>query len=179
MSKLILHNIEFPSNTSLLIEKNNLIVKGVYGQEKIEIEDINIFHISSNCLKILPSTFENKKYNKFIGTLYSTIKNAIIGVSNLHKKKLLIDGIGYKFGLTTPILKVFAGYNSPISINIPDYITLNLENANTLLITGVNKEKVGAFAAKVKGIRKKNVYTGYGIAYENEQYKRKIGKKIK
>ena len=109
------------------------------------------------------------------GTTRNIIKNMIEGVTKGYEKRLKIEGVGYqalKDGKTV-VLKV--GYANDIRLTPPDGVSADLPDPTTIVVKGADKQKVGQFAAEVRGARKPEPYKGKGIRYENETVRRKEG----
>jgi large subunit ribosomal protein L6 len=117
------------------------------------------------------------------GTYASHVKNMIAGVNKHYEKKLVVEGIGFKADVkASPAggqgkdLALALGFSHPISIPIPADLTVKTEK-NTITISGIDKEKVGQFAAVIRALKKPEPYLGKGIRYSDEVIRRKQGKK--
>jgi large subunit ribosomal protein L6 len=111
-----------------------------------------------------------------VGTFASHIMNMIEGVSQGYTKKLVIDGIGFKADVKATEIIMSLGFSHTVKVIIPEGIKVTSEK-NTLIITGINKDVVGQFAAYVRSQRKPEPYKGKGIRYDTEVIRRKQGKK--
>jgi len=98
------------------------------------------------------------------------------GVSEGFHKKLIITGVGYRAQITGKDLILNMGYSHPIKMSIPSNISVIVENLTTIIVSGVEKDAVGEFAAKIRAVRPPEPYKGKGIAYKNEYVQRKTGK---
>ena len=103
----------------------------------------------------------------------------LAGVSQGFAKSLSIQGLGYKWEIKGKILVLTVGFSNPVSYDIPDGITLKLDNPQTLAVTGFDKQHVGQIAAEIRGIRPPEPYKGKGIRYVGERVKLKEGKSAK
>ena len=110
------------------------------------------------------------------GTYASHIKNMIEGVVRGHTKKLILEGIGFKSEVKGKDLVFALGFSHPVTVPIPEGIKATAEK-NLITITGIDKEKVGEFAAKLRSLKKPEPYKGKGFRYEDEVIRRKQGKK--
>jgi len=178
MSHLGNKELLIPATVTIVVLPQEIQIKGKYG---IVTQDLTIcgsnlvITIQMNYLSI--TTKKNDSQTKaFQGLLWALCKNMIIGVSTLFKKVLLLEGIGYKFTLTSTHLILNIGYTHPIQILQEIGITFKLESPIKLIITGNDKQKVNSIAAKIRDIRKPECYKGKGIRYENEIIRRKVGK---
>ena len=100
----------------------------------------------------------------------------LIGVSSGFSKRLLIKGVGYKAALVGNEVEIFAGYSHSHKLAIPADLTVQIPKATEIVISGIDKQKVGQFAAVLRKVRKPNVYSGKGIMYDDEVIRRKEGK---
>ena len=101
------------------------------------------------------------------------------GVTNEFTKTLVIEGVGYKAVVEGKNLVVYAGYSHTVPLAIPEGLTVKCPTATEVVVTGIEKEVVGQFAAEVRAIRKPEPYLGKGIRYKDEVIRRKEGKKAK
>lgn len=111
-----------------------------------------------------------------VGTYASHVRNMIEGVNTGFTKKLLIEGVGFKWDVQGKTLNLSLGFSHPVKMNIPEGLTVTVEKG-ALLIAGFDKEMVGQFAANVRALKKPEPYKGKGIRYEGEVIRRKQGKK--
>ena len=100
----------------------------------------------------------------------------INGVNKLYEKKLIIEGIGFKSEVKGTVLNMALGFSHPVNVPIPSDLKVTAEK-NNLTISGIDREKVGQFAAQVRAFKKPEPYLGKGIRYSDEVIRRKEGKK--
>lgn len=110
------------------------------------------------------------------GTYASHVQNMIAGVQNPYSKKLILEGVGFKSEVVGQTLKLALGFSHPVIVEIPEGLTVTAEK-NNITISGIDKEKVGQFAASVRALKKPEPYKGKGFRYEGEVIRRKAGKK--
>lgn len=120
--------------------------------------------------------YETSQDKALHGLMRSLVNNMTIGVSQGYEKRLEIIGVGYNAKLQGQELILQVGFTHPIKIIIPQGITVNLPNPNLIIVTGVDKQLVGEFAAKIRAIRPADPYTLKGIKYSDEIIRRKAGK---
>jgi large subunit ribosomal protein L6 len=111
-----------------------------------------------------------------LGTTASHIRNMIAGVNAGFSKKLLIEGVGYKWDVQGKTLNLALGFSHPVKMAIPEGLTVTADKA-ALTVSGFDKELVGQFAADVRAQKKPEPYKGKGIRYDGEVIRRKQGKK--
>ena len=119
---------------------------------------------------------ESMEARAALGTYASHVRNMIEGVNKGYVKKLLIEGVGYKWDVAGKNLNLSLGFSHPVKMTIPDGLTVTIDKG-VLSISGFDKEMVGQFAANVRELKKPEPYKGKGIRYEKEVVRRKQGKK--
>lgn len=110
------------------------------------------------------------------GTYASHIRNMIEGVTKGYTKRLLIEGVGYKWDVMGAEIKLALGFSHPVMMKIPEGVKAVVEKG-TLVLTGNDKEVIGQFAANIRALKVPEPYKGKGIRYEGEVVRRKQGKK--
>ena len=168
--------ILFAGIISLSVNENNhIVVKGPKGtlertlipQMKVEIDN-GVIHVSRP-----NDSKENKSYHGLTRTL---IDNMVVGVTHGFEKKLEINGVGYRASKEDKKLVMNLGYSHPIVIPETEDIQIDVPDANHIVIKGIDKQKVGQFAAEVRGKRPPEPYKGKGVKYDYETIRRKEGK---
>ena len=110
------------------------------------------------------------------GTFASHLKNMVKGVETPYKKKLILEGVGYRVELKGKELGFTVGFSHPVSLAIPSDVTATVEK-NAITLESADKESLGQFAANIRRIKPPEPYLGKGIRYEGEVIRRKQGKK--
>ena len=174
MSRVGNRIISIPTGVTVNVDGSNVTVKGPKGELSTVINKNIGVEVSETELKV---TRKNDNYKNFHGTANANIKNMIIGVTKGYEKKLEAVGVGYRFQIKGKELVVSAGYSNPVIVKIPEDITLESPSNTELFIRGIDKQKVGQFAAEIREIRKPEPYKGKGIRYADEHIRRKEGKK--
>jgi len=119
---------------------------------------------------------EGKQYRAFQGLYRSLLANMVHGVEQKWEKSLLVKGLGYRARLQTNTITLDLGYSNPIEFELPKGVEAELPNPNEIIIRGIDKQQVGQAAAKIRALRKPNVYSGKGIRYKDEVVLHKAGK---
>lgn len=119
---------------------------------------------------------DEKENRSLHGLTRTLIANMIEGVSNGYTKNLEIVGIGYRAAMVGTSLELSVGYSHKITMAAPEGITITVPSPNQIVISGPDKQKVGQFAAEVRGARPPEPYKGKGIRYADEHVRRKEGK---
>ncbi len=167
--------IEIPNSTEVSVKDGVVHVKGPKGSldfsfsAKIEVQ------VEETQVVVSPKDDEAKA---LWGTTRSIIANMLKGVSEWFTKSLEIQGVGYKFEMQGKKLILSIGYSHKVDMNIPEDLTVSMDEKlkNTIHITGIDKQRVGQFASKVKAKKKPEPYKGKGIRYLGEHVRRKAGK---
>jgi large subunit ribosomal protein L6 len=110
------------------------------------------------------------------GLTRSLIQNAITGVTDGFTKTLNIAGVGYRAALQGQDVNLQVGYSHPVAISPREGIEFEIPNATTIIVRGIDKQRVGQMAAEIRKIRPPEPYKGKGIRYSDEQIRRKVGK---
>jgi large subunit ribosomal protein L6 len=110
------------------------------------------------------------------GLTRSLIANMVLGVTKGYEKRLVIEGIGYQARMDKKTVVLTVGFANAIELTPPDGVTVELTDPTNIVVRGADKQKVGQFAAEVRGARPPEPYKGKGIRYANEQVRRKEGK---
>ena len=174
MSRIGNRVIQIPANVTVTVDGNLVKVNGPKGELSTEVERHITVSVNGNELTV---SRENDNYKQFHGTANANIKNMIIGVTEGYSKALETLGVGYRFALKGKELDVQAGFSHHIMVEIPEGITVEVPSNTELVIKGIDKCKVGEFAANVRKIRQPEPYKGKGIRYKDEYIRRKEGKK--
>ena len=176
MSRIGNRELEIPTGVTVTVNENVVTVKGAKGELNLTLkEGINV-KVEENKLTV-ESNGKAKFDNAMHGTTNSLIKNMITGVSKGYSKGLEIIGVGYRFQVRGTELVINAGYSHPVTIKIPQGLTIETVSNTEITVNGIDKELVGEFAAKVRKVRKPEPYKGKGIRYKDEFVRRKEGKK--
>ena len=176
MSRIGKRILSIPENVNVNVENNVVTVKGPKGELSLElVRNINV-KVEENTVTVEP--LKNDKFTKSMhGTTNANIKNMIIGVSEGYKRALEIVGVGYKFNVQGNKLTINAGYSHPVVMEVPAGIEVKQINNTEIELEGIDKVKIGEFAANIRKVRGPEPYKGKGIKYKGEQIRRKEGKK--
>lgn len=176
MSRIGKQIVEIPANTEIVLSGMALSVKGPKGELKRDFKT-NLVSIDIAEGKVTFTPKNEEMITKALwGTYASHVKNMIKGVNDGYEKKLIIEGVGYKSEVTGDSVKFALGFSHPIIMSIPQGLKVVSEK-NVITISGIDKESVGQFAAKIRDLKKPEPYKGKGIRYDGEYIRRKQGKK--
>ena len=176
MSRIGNRKLVIPAGVTATVENGIITVKGPKGEltQKINPEiEVKIAEDGIETVQIK----ESKRANVCQGTMNSLISNMLDGVSKGFEKGLEAVGVGYRFQVSGNKITVNAGYSNPKVIEVPEGLKAESVSTTEITISGIDKQKVNEFAAKVREIRQPEPYKGKGIRYKGEYVRRKEGKK--
>lgn len=177
MSRIGNRKLVVPEGVTIEVLEDIVTVKGPKGELKTQIGSKNIqVKVDENEVVVTRSNEENKT-KAMHGTVNANIKNMIEGVTKGYQKQLEILGVGYRFTAKGNTLVINAGYSHPVEMSVPEGLKIEVPSNTELNITGIDKIKVGEFAANVRKVRQPEPYKGKGIRYKDEIVHRKEGKK--
>jgi large subunit ribosomal protein L6 len=119
---------------------------------------------------------ESKEARSFHGLYRQLVRNMVTGVSTGYSKKLLVNGVGFRAEVKGNILALNLGYSTQIEFMIPDDVQIVCENPSTIVVSGIDKQRVGQVSSEIRSLRTPEPYKGKGIRYDNEVIRRKVGK---
>jgi large subunit ribosomal protein L6 len=128
---------------------------------------------------IVSSPGETREERALHGLTRALLQNMVVGVSTGYEKKLEIQGVGYLAAIQNGVLQLRVGFANEIQKKIPAGLDVTCPDQTHVIIKGIDKQKVGQFAAEVRAVRKPEPYKGKGIRYDGEQVRRKAGKTAK
>ena len=175
MSRIGKKAIDIPSAVSVKLDKEKVIVKGKYGTLERDILSYANLELVGQKL-IITRIDDSKKSREYHGLIRALVQNMVSGVDQNFSKTLQAEGVGYKFQVNNTTLILNVGFTHPVEFLIPSDLTVKLESPTRLVISGIDKEKVGFLAAKVRDMRPPEPYKGKGILYAGEKILRKAGK---
>ncbi|MEQ9116097.1 MAG: 50S ribosomal protein L6 [Rickettsiales bacterium] len=176
MSRIGKKEINLPEGVSANFEGSNVTVSGKLGSlSGVFPQEVSFLKEDKN-IKVSPLS-DSKKAKAMWGLARSLLNNMVIGVSEGFSKRLEIHGVGYKASVDNKYLTLNLGFSHEIKYEIPEGISIKAEKPTLLVISGVDKQKVGEVAAEIIKQRPPEPYKGKGIRYEGEQILRKEGKK--
>lgn len=178
MSRVGRKPVTIPSGVTVTLNGTELTVKGPKGTLTRKFHpDIKI-NVSDNEV-VVERPSENKLHRALHGTTRAHIANMITGVTEGFSRTLELVGVGYRVAKSGKGVTLSLGFSHPVEVTPEEGIELEVPNQTTLVVKGINKERVGQVAAEIRSIRKPEPYKGKGIKYSDEVIRRKEGKKGK
>lgn len=177
MSRIGRKPIVIPKGVEVKISEGNVVsIKGPKGTLSRKFSDEMKIDVTDG--QILVERPSDEPYYRAIhGTTRALINNMILGVSQGFSKRLIINEKTYKANVNGKRVELSLGYSHPISMDVPDGLTVTVEG-QTITVSGLDKELVGAFSQKIRHLRKVDPYKVKGIIYEGERIRRKVGKTV-
>lgn len=175
MSRIGKKAIEIPKDVSIKLENGTLVVKGKHGSLERTVSDLLNFDITTDKI-VITRKDETKKCRETHGLMRALVQNMVSGVSEKFSKTLVAEGVGYKFQVDKTKLVLSVGFTHPVEFAIPEDLAIKQESPTKISISGIDKEKVGFLAAKIRDMRPPEPYKGKGILYDGEKIIRKAGK---
>lgn len=175
MSRVAKNPIPLPSGVAAEIGES-VIIKGKRGTMSRSLSPLVGVTLGDGALTIAPRS-ETKAANMMAGTYRALLANMVLGVSSGFKKKLEINGVGYRAQVQGKTLNLTLGYSHPIKLEIPEGITIKTPSVTEVLVEGNDKQQVGQVAANIRAFRPPEPYKGKGIKYSDEVIIRKEAKK--
>ncbi|MBR4586885.1 MAG: 50S ribosomal protein L6 [Lachnospiraceae bacterium] len=176
MSRIGKMPIAVPAGVTVDIAENNKVtVKGPKGTlERVLPAEMEIKLEAGVITVSRPNDL--KRMRSLHGLTRTLINNMIVGVSQGYEKKLEVNGVGYRAAKQGKKLTLSLGYSHPVEMTDPDGIETVLDGQNIIIVKGIDKEKVGQYAAEIRTKRLPEPYKGKGIKYADETIRRKAGK---
>ncbi|WP_165984415.1 50S ribosomal protein L6 [Streptomyces sp. YIM 98790] len=176
MSRIGKLPIPVPAGVDVTIEGRTVGVKGPKGSlSHTVVEPIEVERAEDGTIVVTRPNDESR--NRALHGLSRTlVANLITGVTEGYMKRLEISGVGYRVQARGSNLEFALGYSHPITVEAPEGITFTVETPTRLTVQGIDKQKVGEVAARIRRLRKPDPYKAKGIKYEGEVIRRKVGK---
>lgn len=177
MSRVGLNPIEVPKNVKLAVDHSTVNVEGPKGKLSFQVSPRIQVALKDGVVTFSRAT--NQKSDKALhGTSRSVVFNMIKGVTDGFVKELGIEGVGFKAALQGKTLNLSLGFTHPVIFEVPEGLSVEVPKPTIIFIKGVDKVKVGHFAAKIRKVYEAEPYKGKGVRYAGEVVRRKAGKTV-
>ena len=176
MSRIGKMPIAIPAGVTVSVAENNTVtVKGPKGTlERVLSDKMEIKVEGAEVVVNRPNDLKQMK--SLHGLTRTLINNMVVGVTNGYEKVLEINGVGYRAQKAGKELTLTLGYSHPVVMTDPEGIESTVDGQNKIIVKGIDKEKVGQYAAEIRDKRRPEPYKGKGIKYADEVIRRKAGK---
>ena len=176
MSRIGRMPITVPAGVTVTVGANNLVtVKGPKGTLEQQLSDRMTIAQEGNVIVVTRPTDE-KEDRSIHGLTRALLNNMVVGVSTGYSKKLEVVGVGYRVAMQGTKLVLNLGHSHPIHIEQPADLKIETPDANTIIVSGADKQAVGQLAAVIRSKRPPEPYHGKGVKYSDEYIRRKAGK---
>ncbi len=176
MSRIGKKPISVPSGVEVKVEPGNLVtVKGPKGQLTRQVPSCLEIKMEDGQVSVLRPS-ERKEHRSMHGLGRTILANMVEGVSQGFSKNLELVGVGYRAALQGKNLVLNVGYSQPVQLTPEEGIEIEVPAPTKVIVKGIDKEKVGDTAARIRRVRPPEPYKGKGIKYEQEYIRRKVGK---
>ena len=175
MSRLGKIPVKVPVGVKVILGKDEIIVEGPKGKLTQKYNPVISFEEKGGEI-IVSRVSDEKQVKAFHGLYRNLLNNMVTGVSSGFSKTLIVTGVGYRAEVQGKLLTMSLGYSNDVYVAIPDDVTVVSEQGGKITVSGIDKQRVGEFAAQVRKLRAPEPYKGKGIRYDNEIIRRKVGK---
>ncbi len=176
MSRIGKKSVPVPSGVTANVEGQTVKVKGPKGTMQVVLPDEVMVKMDHGAVKVDPRN-ETKRARAMWGTSRTLVSNLVTGVTKGFDRKLEITGVGYRAAIQGKNLQLALGYSHDVVYPVPEGIAITTPKPTEIMISGIDKQKVGQVAAEIRAFRPPEPYKGKGVKYEGEYIFRKEGKK--
>ena len=176
MSRVGSSAISIPADVTMSHEGGVVVVKGKNGELSAPLHSDVELKVADNLATLSPRR-NTREAKALWGTMRASVSNMVVGVSEGFTRKLEINGVGYRAAMQGNRLVLNLGYSHPVEMEVPQGMSVNVENNTSVTITGADKQLLGQFAAEVRAKRPPEPFKGKGVKYADEYIVRKEGKK--
>jgi large subunit ribosomal protein L6 len=176
MSRIGKKPVPIPTGVTANVEGQTIKMKGPKGALALVLPDDVLVKMDKGAIKVDPRS-ETKRARSMWGTSRTLVANLVAGVTKGFEDKLEITGVGYRASVQGKNLQIALGYSHDVIYPIPEGIAIVTPKPTEIVITGIDKQKVGQVAAEIRGFRPPEPYKGKGVKYADEYIFRKEGKK--
>ena len=177
MSRIGKKSIVIPEKVKIKLDGQKIVVDGPKGSLSRILPSLVCCTMDEGGQNLfVEKTQDTKLSQALFGLSRTLVANMVHGVSVGFEKRLQITGVGYRAQLSGKDLVLNMGYSHPVTMVPPEGLAVKVENPTSVVVSGMQKDMVGEFAAKIRSVRPPEPYKGKGIAYEGEVIRRKAGK---
>jgi large subunit ribosomal protein L6 len=176
MSRIGKKAVPIPSGVTANVEGQIVKIKGPKGAMQVVLPDDVLVVMDKGEVKVDPRN-DGKRARSMWGTSRTLVNNLVTGVTKGFEKKLEITGVGYRAALQGKNLQIALGYSHDVIYPVPEGIAITTPKPTEIVVTGIDKQKVGQVAAEIRAFRPPEPYKGKGVKYAGEFIFRKEGKK--
>lgn len=176
MSRVGKRPISIPDSVDVRYESRRLKIKGPKGElSRVIHNDVNL-DVKDGFIHVLSSN-EMKRVKALQGLTRTLIENMVVGVTEGFNRVLEVNGVGYRVDVKSDVLTLSLGFSHPVTYKLPEGVSASADK-NKIVLSGIDKELLGATAAAIRKFRGPEPYKGKGIKYAEEHIRRKAGKSV-
>lgn len=176
MSRVGKKPVTVPAGVTATVDGQNVKIKGQKGELHFRVPDQVSVTQENGAISVQPRS-QTKEARAMWGLSRAQVSNLVEGVTKGYEKKLEISGVGYRAAVAGKVLKLSLGYSHDVEYAIPEGITIATPKPVEIVVTGIDKQRVGQVAAEIRDYRGPEPYKGKGVKYAGEFIFRKEGKK--
>jgi large subunit ribosomal protein L6 len=176
MSRVGKKPVAIPSGVTATVDGQTVKMKGSKGELSFVVPDVVAIAQDNGAISVQPRE-ATKRARAMWGMSRAQVANLVEGVTKGYEKKLEINGVGYRAAVAGKVLKLALGYSHDVDYPIPDGIQIVTPKPTEIIVSGIDKQKVGQTAAEIREFRGPEPYQGKGVKYADEFIFRKEGKK--
>ena len=176
MSRIGKKSVAIPSGVTANVEGQTVKMKGPKGELKLVLHDDISAKLEAGMVKVDPR-METQRARALWGLSRTLVSNLVVGVTKGFERRLDITGVGYRAAAQGKTLQLLLGYSHEVHYAVPEGIQIATPKPTEIVVTGMDKQKVGQVAAEIRGYRPPEPYKGKGVRYAGEFIFRKEGKK--
>ena len=176
MSRIGKKIVNVPDGVDVNLSGQEVAVKGPKGELSATLSDLVTVSQDENGLSVKPVE-DTQTARSFWGLSRSLVENLVVGVSEGFKRKLILQGVGYRAQIQGQTLKLALGFSHDIGFPLPQGISVECPSQTEIIVSGIDKQQVGQVASKIRSYRPPEPYKGKGVRYEDEYVFRKECKK--
>jgi large subunit ribosomal protein L6 len=175
MSRIGKAPISIADGVKVAIAPPLISVEGPRGHLSLSVSDLVQVRVEDAFIKV-EAAGSHRKNRAMHGLVRTLIQNMVTGVTSGFTKSLEIQGVGYRSETDGKALTLIVGYSHPVVMPVPEGLSVEIEKNTIIHVRGIDKQRVGEFAARIRRVRPPEPYRGKGIRYVGEQVRRKVGK---
>ncbi|HTY19598.1 MAG TPA: 50S ribosomal protein L6 [Myxococcota bacterium] len=175
MSRIGRKAVSIPSGVSVEQAEGRVRVKGPKGTLSAPLPPSVTMEVSEGEVRFARGD-DRKPSRAYHGLARAAVANMVRGVTDGFARELQIEGVGYRAEASGRKLTLSVGYSHPVVIDVPEGLSVAVEGTTKIRVTGIDRERVGLFAAELRAVRPPEPYKGKGIRYSGEHVRRKVGK---
>ena len=176
MSRVAKQPIPLPKGVEVTIQEQEVAVKGSKGALSMVLHPAVSIEQNDGSLQVKPSS-DAANHRAMAGTMRVLVNNMVTGVNQGFERKLQLVGVGYRAQAQGQVLNLSLGFSHPIEYKVPEGVTVETPSQTEVIVKGIDKQRVGAVAAKIRSYRPPEPYKGKGVRYADERIVMKEAKK--